>query len=127
MLSDLFFEPGQDVLIDLLLVGLVEHLMPSAGIEAHKHIVQSRLAEGFVGFRDALSVLAHRVRVAGHEVNGFFLIHGVDVLLICDELDAAHQELVALFEVVEVRKFADIFCDQLQELFTETTGLYTHF
>lgn len=30
-------------------------------------------------------------------------------------------------KVVEVRKFADIFCDQLQELFTETTGLYTHF
>ena len=26
-------------------------------------------------------------------------------------------------KVVEVRKFADIFCDQLQELFTETTGL----
>lgn len=26
-----------------------------------------------------------------------------------------------------VRKFEDIFFDQLQELFTEVTGLYTHF
>lgn len=26
-----------------------------------------------------------------------------------------------------VKEFSDIYCDQLQELFTETTGMYTHF
>lgn len=26
-----------------------------------------------------------------------------------------------------VKEFKDIYCDQLQELFTEVTGLYTHF
>ena len=26
-----------------------------------------------------------------------------------------------------VRKFEDIYCDQLEELFSEVTGLYTHF
>ncbi len=30
-------------------------------------------------------------------------------------------------KVVEVREFKDIYCDQLQALFTEVTGLYTHF
>ncbi len=28
---------------------------------------------------------------------------------------------------VTVKTYEDIYCDQLQELFTETTGLYTHF
>lgn len=30
-------------------------------------------------------------------------------------------------KVVEVELFEDVFCDQLQEIFTEVTGLYTHF
>ena len=30
-------------------------------------------------------------------------------------------------QTTTVRKFEDIYCDQLEELFTETTGLYTHF
>ena len=30
-------------------------------------------------------------------------------------------------QTTTIRKFEDIYCDQLQELFTEVTGLYTHF
>ena len=30
-------------------------------------------------------------------------------------------------KIADVKTYNDIYCDQLQELFTETTGLYTHF
>ena len=30
-------------------------------------------------------------------------------------------------QTTTVRRFEDIYCDQLEELFTEVTGLYTHF
>ena len=30
-------------------------------------------------------------------------------------------------KVTEIKTYKMIYCDQLQELFTETTGLYTHF
>ncbi len=30
-------------------------------------------------------------------------------------------------KVTEVAEYSDVYCDQLQELFTEVTGLYTHF
>ena len=31
------------------------------------------------------------------------------------------------YKEVTIKEFDDIYCDQLQELFTEVAGLYTHF
>ena len=30
-------------------------------------------------------------------------------------------------KVTEVKTYNDVYCDQLQELFTDVTGMYTHF
>ena len=44
------------------------------------------------------------------------------------KVDHKKGEVKTIEEKVEtVREYNDIYCDQLQELFTETTGLYTHF
>ena len=68
--------------------------MPSAGVEPHKHIVQSRIAEGLVRALNTLAVVADRVSVAGHEVYGLLLVHLRDVLLIRDELYPMHHVAV---------------------------------
>ena len=65
--------------------------MPAVGVKAHEHIPEPGLAEGLVGPLHALAVVAHRILVAGHEVHRGVLVHGVDVLLVSDEFDAAHH------------------------------------
>ena len=44
------------------------------------------------------------------------------------KIDHAKGEVKTIEEkTTTVKEFGDIYCDQLEELFTEVTGLYTHF
>lgn len=54
----------------LILVDLVVHLMPSAGIQPQGHIGELGLTEQLVDGGNALAVVAHRVTVTGVEIDG---------------------------------------------------------
>ena len=91
LLNDVFLEPVQYIVVNIGFVELVEHLVTAFGIKFAGDILKPSLAESLIGFFDTFSVFADRIRVAGHEINGFVTVHFIDIFLIDDEADAAHH------------------------------------
>ena len=75
MLTQLFVEPFENVFIYIGVVALVEHLMPSSGIEAHENIGKPGVTERLVRTQNALAVFTDRVAVSGEEHDRLVLVH----------------------------------------------------
>ncbi len=85
------FQPGQQVVKDLLPVQLVEHLVPAAGVQLQGHVPAARRPEHGAHFAHPFPHAAHRVPVPGEEVDRRVRVHSRQVLPAGDVLEAAHH------------------------------------
>ena len=73
-------QPGPDVAVHRVPHGgLVENLMPQAGIQLQGHVPDPRPLEGIVGPPDTGPHIAHRVVLPGNQQDGGVFVHPVDV------------------------------------------------
>ena len=61
---DMELQPVENILVDSIAVDLIEHLMPSAGVELHAQIPGPGLLEKAVHLLDTPAVGAHRVPIS---------------------------------------------------------------
>ena len=84
-------QPGQQVVHDLLPVDLVEHLVAAAGVQLEGHVATAGGPEHPRHLFHAGPHGAHRVPVAGQEVDGGGPVHAGQIVPAGDEPQAGHH------------------------------------
>ena len=90
----MLFQPGKQIGIDFLAVGLVEDFVPGAGVKLHGHIFTAGIPEETIYLFHALTHGAHRVRIPGEQAHGRLFVHFRQVLFSGDVLQARHHGVV---------------------------------
>ena len=90
-ISDPAVYPSEDIGIDFSLVYLVEHFVAAVLIQLYGDVLHAGLFKVFIRKLYALAAFADGVLIAGHKVNRHILLHRLEIVDVCNELNSGHH------------------------------------